>query len=54
MFKIYQDFVNPEYDEVLATARFWNGGRSGDKRSTDVYVEKYFKRKINFNSMIFY
>lgn len=45
MFKIYQDFVNPEYDEVLA-ARFWNGGRSGDKkRSTDVYVDKYFERK---------
>ena len=45
MFKIYQDFVNPEYDEVLA-ARFWNGGRTGDKkRSTDVYVEKYFERK---------
>lgn len=45
MFKIYQDFVNPEYDEILA-ARFWNGGRTGDKkRSTDVYVEKYFERK---------
>ena len=45
MFKIYQDFVNPEYDEVLA-ARFWNGGRTGDKkRSTDIYVEKYFERK---------
>lgn len=45
MFKIYQDFVNPEYNETLA-ARFWNGGRTGDKkRSTDVYVENYFKRK---------
>lgn len=45
MFKIYQDFVNPEYNETLA-ARFWNGGRTGDKkRSTDVYVEKYFERK---------
>lgn len=45
MFKIYQDFINPEYNETLA-ARFWNGGRTGDKkRSTDVYVEKYFERK---------
>ena len=50
MFKIYQDFVNPEYDEVLA-ARFWNGGRTGDKkRSTDVYVEKYFERKNHLYS----
>ena len=30
----------------IPPARFWNGGRSGDKkRSTDVYVVKYFERK---------
>ncbi len=49
MFKIYQDFVNPGYDEVLA-CRYWNGGRSGNKkRATDVYVAKYFKVKKKLN-----
>lgn len=45
MFKIYQDFVNPQYDEILA-ARFWNGGRSGDKKTaTNIYVDKFLQKK---------
>lgn len=52
MFKIYQDYVNPEYDEELA-CRFWNGGRSGDKKkTTDVYVDKYFKIKEKLKDII--
>lgn len=50
MFKIYQDFVNPNYDETLA-CRYWNGGRSGNiKSSTNVYVEKYFNLKSKLNT----
>ena len=45
MFIIYQNFINPEYDEELA-ARYWNGGRSGDvKQTTDRYVDLYYKYK---------
>ncbi|MFW6243394.1 MAG: hypothetical protein ACOC2W_04475 [bacterium] len=45
MFKIYQKFVNPNFDEELA-ARYWNGGRTGNiKSSTDRYVKLYYKHK---------
>ena len=45
MFIDYQKFVNPTFDEELA-CRKWNGGRSGHKKkSTDWYVDEYFKRK---------
>lgn len=45
MFIIYQNFINPEYNEELA-ARYWNGGRNGDKKqTTDRYVDLYYKYK---------
>ena len=49
IFKIYQDFVNPEYD-LEKGSRLWNGGRSGmSKKTTISYykkVKKYYKKSV--------